>query len=226
MSGILENPIWYGLISGNKHLAIGSGTVKWFPENVTTFAAMEQFTNANFQLLFDQFPAGTTRATFVPPGVTVSRPWRFIAEMEIYQMLHDGPLPINWQSGKISSLGDEQIPDMLELTGLTNPGPFKERTIDFGNFYGMYDGARLVAMAGQRLQVFQYAEISAVCTHPDYLGLGYARQLLLYQVSKIREEDRIPILHVKSDNSRAIKLYESVGFAVSRTLNVLIFRKD
>ncbi len=81
---------------------------------------------------------------------------------------------------------------MLTLTQLTNPGPFAARTIDFGHYYGIFEGDKLVAMAGQRLHAFEYAEISAVCTHPDHSGRGYARELLLHQLHRIQTAKNIP----------------------------------
>jgi predicted GNAT family acetyltransferase len=101
---------------------------------------------------------------------------------------------------------------MLSLTKLTNPGPFAERTIDFGHYRGIFENNELAAMAGQRLHAFNYAEISAVCTHPDHTGKGYARQLLIYQINRIIAAGEIPYLHVRSDNDRAIRVYEGLGF--------------
>ncbi|TWV99101.1 GNAT family N-acetyltransferase [Chitinophaga pinensis] len=34
----------------------------------------------------------------------------------------------------------------------------------------------------------KYIEISAVCTHPDYQGRGYARQLILNQIGQIQRD--------------------------------------
>jgi predicted GNAT family acetyltransferase len=82
-----------------------------------------------------------------------------------------------------------------------------------------------VSMAGERLQVSNYTEISAVCTHPDHPGKGYARRLLLLHINRLLSASRIPFLHVKKDNLSAIGLYESVGFKTSRLLHVLMLRK-
>jgi predicted GNAT family acetyltransferase len=114
---------------------------------------------------------------------------------------------------------------MLALTKLTNPGPFVEKTIDFGHYRGVFEGDQLVAMAGQRLHIFDYAEISAVCTHPDHLGRGYARQLLLHHIHRIRAASKIPFLHVRYDNYRAIKVYESLGFSKRTELFFYILQK-
>jgi predicted GNAT family acetyltransferase len=80
-------------------------------------------------------------------------------------------------------------------------------------------------MAGQRLNPAPYAEISAVCTHPDYLGRGYAGKLLLNQAKRIKAASEIPFLHVKSENERAIKVYEKLGFVTRKEMSFYVLRK-
>ncbi|HVV54068.1 MAG TPA: GNAT family N-acetyltransferase, partial [Mucilaginibacter sp.] len=92
-------------------------------------------------------------------------------------------------------------------------------------YCGIFDGDKLVAMAGQRLHAFEYAEVSAVCTHPDHTGRGYARQLLIHQIQRIRAASGIPYLHVKYDNDRAIKLYESLGFSTRSEAHFYVLQK-
>ena len=114
---------------------------------------------------------------------------------------------------------------MLALTKLTNPGPVAERTVDFGHYFGIFDKGKLVAMAGQRMHVYNYAEISAVCTHPDYLGRGYAKQLLQLQIQRTLAAGEVPFLHVRFDNDRAINVYESLGFVTRKTIHFYIIKK-
>jgi predicted GNAT family acetyltransferase len=123
-------------------------------------------------------------------------------------------------------LTDIHIPQMLALTKLTNPGPFAERTIDFGHYHGIFDGDKLVAMAGQRLHAGNYAEISAVCTHPDHLGKGYAKQLLLHQIHRIKANRETPFLHVRNDNERAINVYKSLGFETRTEIYFYVVVKE
>ena len=117
----------------------------------------------------------------------------------------DSPVPI-------VRLGAKDSADMLELTALTKPGPFGPRTHELGSFFGIRIGSRLVAMAGERLKVDGYTEVSAVCTHPDHLGKGYAAALMRTVMRGILERGETPFLHSRADNARAIALYERLGF--------------
>ena len=114
---------------------------------------------------------------------------------------------------------------MIALTGMTHPGPFFERTIEFGNYEGIFKGNDLVSMAGQRLHPGEYVEISAVCTHPAHSGKGYASQLIISQVHQIRSASAIPFLHVKDSNLQAIKLYKSLGFELRKRMHIYSIRK-
>jgi predicted GNAT family acetyltransferase len=115
--------------------------------------------------------------------------------------------------------------EMVELAKLTKPGPFGLRTIEFGHYYGIFDQDKLVAMTGQRLHPQQYTEVSAVCTHPDHLGKGFASALVQHQVQLILQQGKTPFLHVREDNSRAIALYERLGFSISRNMNFYFMRR-
>ena len=115
---------------------------------------------------------------------------------------------------------------MLALTKLTKPGPFGKRTIEFGNYEGIFENEQLVAMTGQRFHCFDYIEISAVCTHPDFLGRGFAKQLLLSQLTQILSSSQKPYLHVKGDNERAIQVYLSLGFSIRMPVFFYVIKKQ
>ena len=115
---------------------------------------------------------------------------------------------------------------MIALTQLTEPGPFLQRTIEFGNYKGIFSSEELVAMAGQRMHPYNYVEISAVCTHPGYTGNGYARSLMNDQIRKIVEEGNIPFLHARDDNKHAIELYKRIGFTVRAEMNIHVLQKE
>ena len=109
---------------------------------------------------------------------------------------------------------------MLALATLTRPGPFKERTHQFGGFIGVKDGGRLIAMAGQRMQPVGFVEVSGVCTHPDHRGRGYAAALMRVVAGRIRGRGDTPFLHAYADNRGAIGLYETLGFRFRRELTM------
>jgi predicted GNAT family acetyltransferase len=113
-------------------------------------------------------------------------------------------------------LGKADVADMSALVVLTQPGPFRSRTIELGRFIGIREGGRLVAMAGERMWIGDCREVSGVCTHPDAQGRGYARALTGRVVNRMHDGGQTPILHVLSTNRRAIEMYRTLGF-VSRT---------
>ena len=115
---------------------------------------------------------------------------------------------------EVLELGDADAPEMLELATLTRPGPYRARTHALGDFIGVRRDGRLIAMAGQRLRIDGFIEISAVCTHPDHQGRGLARALMRRQAERILAAGETPFLHAAHDNTGAIGLYESLGFRV------------
>jgi len=124
-----------------------------------------------------------------------------------------------------STLGPADVPEMLALVELTKPGPFRLRTIELGTYIGLRQSGRLVAMAGERLWIDTCREVSAVCTHPDVQGLGYAKALIARVVNGMMRAAQTPILHVESANKRAIELYLALGFVRRAELSLLYARK-
>jgi predicted GNAT family acetyltransferase len=122
----------------------------------------------------------------------------------------------------MTSLGTADIPEMMRLVEVTQPGPFGLRTQELGTYLGIHIGNRLVAMAGERMKIDGYVEISAVCTHPDVRGFGYAAALVAALSRSALERGEIPFLHVFSDNDPAIALYHKVGFRIRRTLHLTV----
>jgi predicted GNAT family acetyltransferase len=86
-----------------------------------------------------------------------------------------------------------------------------------GEYFGIRQNGRFAAMAGERMKLHGMAEISAVCTHPDFTGRGYAARLINLLVRKQLQRGITPFLHVNETNMRARSLYARLGFA-DRTL--------
>ena len=222
---ILDNPVWNALISGNKAFAQGTETVKFFPREVVPFVAFEEETPAHFDELYDIMAIDTPVLLFTVNDLKIPESWSVLIEIPGYQMVYNGsPLP-ELQYDEIVPLTVEHVPQILELIKLTNPGPVFSRTIEFGNYEGIFKDGQLVAMTGQRLHPYGYIEVSAVCTHPDYSGRGYAKQLVLRQTRHILESACIPFLHVRRDNSRAISVYNSLGFEIRKDVTFIVIQK-
>ncbi|MFR9801409.1 GNAT family N-acetyltransferase [Pseudonocardia sp. RS010] len=121
-------------------------------------------------------------------------------------------------------LGPADVPEMLELVARTKPGPFLTRTIELGTYLGIRRDGALVAMAGERMRLPGATEISAVCTAPTARGQGLAARLVRAVGAVIRERGERPFLHAAASNAGAVRLYEHLGFVVSRELQFVGYR--
>jgi ribosomal protein S18 acetylase RimI-like enzyme len=142
--------------------------------------------------------------------------WQVEAETTMYRMLWDGPLPEAEGQSDIVPLGAAHAQQALDLALLTRPGPFGPRTIELGEYVGLFEDGRLVAMAGERMQAGRYREISGVCTHPDHQGRGHARRLMRVLIRREMQRGERPFLHVMSANALAHALYQRMGFRIFR----------
>jgi ribosomal protein S18 acetylase RimI-like enzyme len=225
MQDILDNPAWNGLNTGNRQFAIGTEKIKYFRNDVSRFAAMQTNSALNNQALFQSLDPGSTIAVFSTSPLKKTAPFQEINRIRVIQLLYEAPLPAPVTDIELVRLSEEHIPAMLALTQLTQPGPFLNRTIDFGNYYGIFKSGKLVAMSGQRLKPMPFVEISAVCCHPDHLGKGYASRLIQHQVRIIKEVRSYPFLHVTKGNKEAIKLYDKLRFTKRREMLINILHK-
>ncbi|MFT3678035.1 MAG: GNAT family N-acetyltransferase [Chitinophagaceae bacterium] len=225
MEDILYNPVFNALLSGDRHLGFGTDSVKCFDEEVSPFAGFATDNSTGFQELYDLLPAGRRILYATPTPLNEPDGWEFRAQISGLQFVFpEGMVPATPAIMPVP-LDESNVQEMIQLTALTKPGPFDKRTIEFGHYHGIFENGRLAAMTGQRMHVHQHTEISAVCTHPDFLGKGYAAALLLHQLHLILSQNQQPFLHVRDDNSRAIGLYERLGFSVNRPMNFYFMKK-
>jgi FR47-like protein len=206
----LDNPIWFALTTEHRILARSHGLARRYPPDVSPLAALLRPTDEAFADLQRLVSPGEHVALFTASPLDVPGDWQVDRSRRIDQMICEAsvasppvaPLP----------LGTTDVPDMLELTAATEPGPFLPQTIEMGSYFGIRasDG-RLVAMAGERLQSTAFTEIRAVCTHPDFRGRGYARALTTFLAAQILAVGKIPFLHVKSENGAKV-VYHKIGF--------------
>ena len=223
MSHVLDNMIWNAITTGNKDIALVDGDIGCYRPDIAPFAGMSEFTDKNFQKLYEFIPAnGKVAISSLHKIEHQKDKWKLLQPMDVTQMIYEYPVQSfkTQNSGLIVPLTDEHVPQMLELTSLTKPGPFLQRTIEFGNYFGIFINGRLAAMTGQRMHPSPYLEVSAVCTHPDFRGKGYAKSLMLHVMKMILDNSLIPFLHVLTSNTSAIALYESIGYRTRKELFV------
>ncbi len=225
MNDVLNNPVWYALNSGNSHLGNGNDRVKYFDSDVSPFVALRESTSDSFSELYEMLPGRQISFLATPVQLNIPAPWKVITCVRGLQLVHNCIAVKDERIHTTTTLSTTNCAEMVALAKLTNPGPFNMRTIEFGYYQGVFSDAKLAAMAGQRMHALNYAEVSAVCTHPDHTGKGYARQLLTNQVNRILAISDTPYLHVKHDNKRAIDLYLSLGFSVRSDMYFYILKK-
>ena len=226
MEDLLHNPVYNALLSGDRHLSFGNDQVKFFDEQVSPFAGFETGYTNGFTDLSDLLPSGRKILYATPSLLQQTIGWKMLHEIKGLQFVYAPSQETGKIFHDIIPLGQSHIDEMVQLAALTKPGPFGLKTIDFGYYFGIFEKENLAAMTGQRLHIQNFTEISAVCTHPDYTGKGYAYSLLLHQLQLIVQQGQQPFLHVREDNERAIALYQRLGFTISRSMNFYFMVKQ
>ncbi|MEO7483928.1 MAG: GNAT family N-acetyltransferase [Ferruginibacter sp.] len=226
MKDLLYNPVFNALLSGDKNLSFGTGDVKYFDEQVSPFAGFHESYAKGFADLFELLPKERKILYATPVAITQPGGWKLLHEIKGLQFIYEAEVEFKNDFANVLPLEEMHIDQMIQLAALTKPGPFGRGTIKFGSYYGIFEDDKLVAMTGQRLHVQNFTEISAVCTHPDHTGNGYAGTLMLHQLNLIRQQGQRPFLHVREDNGRAIELYQRLGFKVSRKMNFYFLKRE
>lgn len=220
----LDHPIWTALTTRQQVLAEGGALARRFPSVIAPFADMSEISPQNFAALGALMSPSDIAVLFTPDAVSAPEEFKVLLAETAEQMLGT-PAETSLSGVEAVRLGDADIAAMMELTGLTKPGPFSARTHELGTFLGIRTDGRLAAMAGERMKPANYTEITAVCVHPDYRGRGYAQFLLGAVAHQIVARGEFPFLHVFSGNSSAIALYRRQGMEIRRRLQVTVLKR-
>lgn len=220
MTHPLDNVLWSALATAQSHLALGDDRARRFDPRYAGFAGFADESAASVEAL-----AGLMREGEIATVLTLDEidpaPWfGVVARRELVQMI-GAPAGDVADAARFVELGADDVPAMTALVRLTEPGPWFERSAELGRFVGFKVDDRLVAMAGERLQVRGHTEISGVCCHPDFRGRGLAGDLMRVVSQGIVARGATPFLHVMADNTGAIVLYERLGMAVRQRRRLL-----
>ena len=224
----LDNPAWSALTTHQAHLALGGSLARRYPPQLAPIAAVGRRDRASLDELATLVEAGDSvslPATLesvvpvLPPQLAVT------LEKRLVQMVCETRADIPAAAVELLVLSGADIPDMLALTTLTHPGPFRPDTYTLGLYLGIRVDGRLAAMGGQRMHVPGYREISAICTHPDFRGRGYARAIVAHLIAVSLDEGLTPFLHVQEEKQEAQGLYVSLGFVVRARLPLIVVER-
>lgn len=229
MAHLLDNPIWTALTTRQEHFAQGRRHARRFPADVTALAGFAAENREAYDEL-SEIGNGVTSSLFLRSAPDLPDGWAQVKEAQLLQMVfEDGKALTGKQTfppHSFVTLAEADVPEMVGLAELTQPGPFGTRTYQMGTYLGLREDGKLVAMAGERLRVPGHAEVSAVCTHPDYAGRGYAASLMSVLIERMRRQGETPFLHVRASNERAIKLYERLGFRKRIQFHLAVVQKQ
>jgi ribosomal protein S18 acetylase RimI-like enzyme len=211
---VLDNPAWTALTTHQAPIALVEGMARRFPPDMAVHGALALLIPPAWQSLahLARVPVGlfTREPLQPPPGWTVTR------HVELVEMVdEDGnaELPFSASSRDVVVLGEADLPEMSALYEATRPArKICPRIQKLGTFLGVRSEGKLVAMAGLRMHVPGYREITTVATMPGSEGRGYATALVTSLIQKIRERGESPFLTVRVDNTRAVNIYRRLGF--------------
>jgi ribosomal protein S18 acetylase RimI-like enzyme len=210
-TALLDNPIWNALSTEHVELALGDERARRYPTEIGPLSGIPAQTEESYEALSELAEDGVVVLFSVEPIVPAGG-LHVVRSGPIVQMVRK-TRGVEADAGELipRKLTAEDAPAMVALADLTEPGPFRLRTLELGNFYGIFHGLELVAMAGKRMHLPGLVEVSGVCTHPAARGKGYARRLMQIVIDEIERDGKTTLLHAYSTNP-AIRLYEALGF--------------
>jgi GNAT superfamily N-acetyltransferase len=223
---LFPNPPLASLSTAFAAIALRRGLALKFPREITPFAALlENSAEALTDLHALLEPSESTYVvSFEPlpsiPGISVAGPYR----VRQFEWPADAPLPPIPHNFPIEPLTCAGAAEMVELTSIAFPGFFRIRTCEMGPYFGVRsaggsgnNAGRLAAMGGERMNIRdsrerEFHEISGLCTLPEFRGRGHAATLLAYLLRHHHNAGVRSYLHVASENTTAIALYQRLGF--------------
>jgi predicted GNAT family acetyltransferase len=212
----LDRPIWTALTTRQAHLGLGDALARRYHPDVAPFAALASDTPAAYEALHQLLQPHEQVALLSLEPLAGIETLQVVHAGTIHQMVAAGDAAETADDLDVIRLANVDAKEMLDLAQKTKPGPFGTRTHEMGHYIGVRDQGRLVAMAGERMSLDGYVEISAVCVDDDWRGKGLAGRLINILRREITQRGETPFLHVFSHNTTAIHLYEKLGFELRR----------
>ena len=208
---LLDNIMWNSLSGLHARFAAGAGDARRYARGFSPIVGFRDPSHPDLAALAPFCEPGEQFYCDIWSGPAPSH-CRIEKEATMLKMVWDGPIPPLDEAADAVPLSTMHAEQAVELAMLTNPGPFGIRTIELGEYFGYFEGSRLVAMAGERLAAGTLHEVSGICTHPQFQGRGFARRLTSKLVRRQMQRGEGSFLHVMTANTAARALYERMGF--------------
>jgi GNAT superfamily N-acetyltransferase len=213
MLSLLDNIFWHSFSGPQRRFTSGTDHARRYANGFSAIAAFPDANRPDFEAL-RPFCAPDERLYTDGWTGPVLEGWRVDFEGPLLKMAWDGRPASGEDVTEAVPLGAGHAAQALELAQLTRPGPFGLRTIELGDYFGVFEEGRLVAMAGERTEAGNLREVSGVCTRPEAEGRGFARRLMMMVIRRELARGQVPFLHVMGGNARAVGLYERMGFRI------------
>ncbi|WP_412984887.1 GNAT family N-acetyltransferase [Pontimicrobium sp. IMCC45349] len=215
----LDNPVWNSLNEVHKKLSVEYEGIKFYNPDYCPFGGFIESKKAadgitKYAGLIDDFYVVGKRPMF---SIEIGVNKNLVCNQMLLEKAID--IPTDEQIQIVELKSGYQKRDLYNLVNLVQPGYFKSKTSDLGKYFGIYSDTKLIAVTGERMKMNGFTEISAVVTHPQHTGKGYAKQLIKHTTNQVLNENKIPYLHVAESNIGAIKLYEKLGFITRRKIS-------
>jgi ribosomal protein S18 acetylase RimI-like enzyme len=218
---VLDRPVWNTLATRHARFAVGDDRARRFAPDIGPLAGARDDEPESLAALAEIVPIDGTLLLLQADPVVLPALLAAVTTAIGVQMVLDRLADV-LPDPRIVPLTADDAPAMLELATLTRPGPFGPRAPALGEFFGVKDRGRLIAMAGERMKQAGFTEVSGVCTHPDARGQGLARMLSAHVARRIIARGETPYLAAYATNTSAIRLYESLGFRARCEVNVVM----
>ena len=213
----LDNPVWNSLSETHRSFAIDYDSIKFYHPDYCPFGGFTKIENTANPIA--EYAQVVANFFIIGQKPKIPSNLKFNNELVCLQMIIYDKIEFTIED-EIVELNESHLDDLLGLVKIVYPEYFKKKTASLGNYYGIYKNNQLVGVTGERMKMDDFTEVSAVITHPDYVGKGYAKQLVTHAVNTILKQNKTPFLHVSKTNVGAIKLYEKLGFHTRKEISI------
>jgi GNAT superfamily N-acetyltransferase len=227
MTSALDNPIWSALTTADIDKNIGTKDFAFLDADIAPFIAMSSWDELSQKKLLAHAPENRSWFLLIAEEVSFIEGFELVSTIPLYQLTCLKLITVQNEATdlEIVPLSTINIDEMVALTELTKPGPFRTRTIEFGNYHGIFKDGKLAAMGGERLHLDGYTEVSAICTHPNYQGKGYAAKITSFLTASVIAKGQTAFLHARTDNTKALDVYKRLGYEIRSIIQFYIIKR-